>query len=243
MVALGTVLHGWAVSAVSSRYWGQNNDQYTGHCDLSNVSIPLPDAQLAVLGHPNTSYPTAIGVAFGVQNYTCSQSNNFTSTGAVAQLYDISCLYYSSPSLFSTIQEPLYNAWVNLSSEITVQQITAIIPFFLSPEITQADHYFISNPAGAGLSPVWDFRATQRFYGQEDAIIVGKGVGSVVPPVDPADNINWLRVGKVSGDIANEVYRIDTIGGQPPTSCTYGQTKDISVRYASQYWFYGGSLW
>ena len=39
-----------------------------------------------------------------------------------------------------------------------------------------------------------------------------------MPPVDPPNNINWLRVGKVAGDIADEVYRIDTIGGQPPTS-------------------------
>jgi len=242
MVALGAVLHKWALSAVASGYWGSGNQSYLGHCDLSNVQIPLPDAQLAVLGKPNSTYPTAIGVAFGVQNYTCSQSNNFTSTGAVAQLYDISCLYHSSPTLFRTIQEPLYSAWVNLTSEITVQEIAAVIPALLAPEVIQSDHYFISNSAG-GLSPVWDFRTNQKFRGQDNAVFVGRGVGSVVPPVDPADNINWLRVGKVSGDIANEVYRIDTIGGQPPTSCAHGQTKDISVKYVSQYWFYGGSLW
>ena len=142
----------------------------------------------------------------------------FSSTGAVAQLYDISCLYHSSPDLFRTIQEPIYEAWVNLTSDITVQEITAVIPFLLSPEVIQADHYFIQSAAGTGLSPVWDFRATQRFQGQENAIFVGKGAGSVVSPVDPSENINWLRVGKVSGDIADEVYRIDTIGGQPPTT-------------------------
>ena len=187
----------------------------------------------------------------------------FSAAGAVAQLYDISCLYHSSPTLFRTIQEPLYEAWVNMSSEITVQQLTAVIPALLSPEVIQSDHYFIPNAAGSGLSPVWDFRTSQRFQGQENAFFVGVGAGSVVPPVDPANNINWLRVGRVAGDIADEVYRIDTIGGQPPTSvsffllsfrerrlliicpsqCTFGQTKDISVKYVSQYWFYGGSLW
>ncbi|KAF9648750.1 hypothetical protein BDM02DRAFT_3085405, partial [Thelephora ganbajun] len=188
------------------------------------------------------SHPTAIGVAFGVQNYTCSKNNNFTSAGAVAQLYDISCLYRSSPTLFGTIQEPIYKAWVNISNEITVQQVTAVIPALLSPEIIEADHYFIPNAAGTGLSPVWDFRATQRFRDKPDAIFVGKGEASVAPPDDPSKNVNWLRVGKVAGSIADEVYRIDTIGGQPPTSCTSGQTKDISVRYVSQYWFFGGSL-
>lgn len=78
MVAVGAVFHKWALSAVATGYWGSNNEQYTSHCDLSNVVIPLPDAQLAVLGQPNTSHPSAIGVAFGVQNYTCSPSNNFT---------------------------------------------------------------------------------------------------------------------------------------------------------------------
>ena len=78
MVALGSVLQKWAITAVASGYWSSNSGGSLGHCDLSNVQIPLPDAQLAVLGKPNSSYPTAVGVAFGVQNYTCSQNNNFT---------------------------------------------------------------------------------------------------------------------------------------------------------------------
>jgi hypothetical protein len=142
----------------------------------------------------------------------------FSSAGAVAQLYDISCLYQSSPTLFGTIQEPLYDAWVGWPDDSTVQQLAAVIPAFVSPEVIQADHYFIPNPAGAGLSPVWDFRTNQRFQGKDNAFLVGKVAASVVPPVDPPHNINWLRVGKVAGDIANEVFRIDTIGGQPPTS-------------------------
>ena len=148
---------------------------------------------------------------------SCTDFNVRSAAGAVAQLYDISCLYHSSPTLFRTIQEPIYEAWVNMSSEITVQQITAVIPALLSPEVIQSDHFFIPNPAG-GISPVWDFRATQKFRGKENAFFLGTGAGSVVAPVDPANNINWLRVGRVAGDIADEIYRIDTIGGQPPTS-------------------------
>ena len=44
-----------------------------------------------------------------------------SSAEAVAKPYDISCLYHSSPSLSMTIQEFLHEAWVNLTSEITVQ--------------------------------------------------------------------------------------------------------------------------
>jgi hypothetical protein len=112
-------------------------------------------------------------------------------------------------------REPLYGARVNLTSEITVQHLAAVIPALLSPEVVQADHYFIPNPAGTGLSPVWDFRTNQILHGQENAVFAGKGAGSVVPPVDPP---LW------------------------PSQWTHGQTKNISVEYFSQYWFFGGSL-
>lgn len=75
MVALNSTFGKWVVSAVAGGYWGSH---YIGHCDLSNTQLTFPDAQLAVLGQPNSSHPTAVGVAFGVQNYTCSANNNFT---------------------------------------------------------------------------------------------------------------------------------------------------------------------
>ena len=140
------------------------------------------------------------------------------STGAVAQLYDISCLYQASPTLFQTIQQPLYEAWANMTSDVTVQQITAILPALLSPDVVLADHYFVPNPSGTGLSPMWDMRATKRFQGNQNAFMLGKSDGTVASPVDPSLNINWLRVAEASGDAADEVYRIDTLGGQPPTS-------------------------
>jgi hypothetical protein len=107
-----------------------------------------------------------------------------SSAGAVAQRY-IPSLYYYSPTLFGTIQELLYDAWVNLTSEITVEHLTTVIPALLSPEVVQVDHYFIPNPAGTGLSPVWNFRTNQKLHGQGNAVFVGKGAGSIVPPVGP----------------------------------------------------------
>ena len=108
-----------------------------------------------------------------------------------------------------------------MTSDVTVQQITAILPALLSPDAVLADHYFVPNPSGTGLSPIWDMRATKRFQGNQNAFMLGKSFGSVASPVDPSLNINWLRVAKVSGDAADEVYRIDTLGGQPPTSVSF----------------------
>jgi hypothetical protein len=124
-------------------------------------------------------------------------------------------LYHSSPTLFGTIQEPLYDAWVNLTPGITVQHLTAAIPASLSPEV-QVENYFIPNTARTEIFPVCDLRTNQKFYEQEKAAFARKGAGSVVPPVDPP---LW------------------------PLQYTHGQTKDISVEYVSQYWFPGGPFW
>ena len=82
-----------------------------------------------------------------------------------------------------------------------------------------SQHYFIKNDAG-GLSPVWDFRATQKFKGVANAVFVGKALANT-PDVDPTKNVPWLHLGKVSGDISDEVYRIFTVGGVAPSSVSF----------------------
>jgi len=233
MVAISGMMRKWAISAAAG-YLGSQS-QLT-RCDVSSALLPLPSGQ-TILQQPANVPAHFIGVAFGVQNYTCSSASNYTSVGAVAELFDISCLYGSA--LFNTIQEPLFEAWSDLSPEITITEAINFLPYAIPVDLIQAQHYFIPNPAG-GLSPVWDFRASQRFNGVNNALFVGKGRASLPDPVNAAENVAWLDVEHVSGDIATEVFRVHTVGGQPPTSCTPGT--NISVKYTSQYWFYGGSL-
>jgi hypothetical protein len=45
--------------------------------DLSNITIPLSPAQQTALGSPGGNPLSAVGVAFGVQNYTCGLNNTF----------------------------------------------------------------------------------------------------------------------------------------------------------------------
>lgn len=47
-----------------------------GVCDLSKAVIPLSPAQQTALGSPTTPL-SAVGLGFGVQNYTCSANNVF----------------------------------------------------------------------------------------------------------------------------------------------------------------------
>jgi len=211
-----------------------------GTCDLSKTVIPLSPAQQTALGSPTTPL-AAVGLGFGVQNYTCSSNNVFVSTGAVAELFDISWIASSNSPLLSTIDNDLFNLWNSpRAGDVTIQQLIQALPNVV-PECTiLSQHYFIKNSAG-GISPAWDFRATQKFMGVAGALFVGKALANT-PDADPTKNIPWLHIGKVSGDISDEIYRISTVGGVAPTSCVSGTTKDISVKYTSQYWFYGGSL-
>jgi hypothetical protein len=209
-----------------------------GVCDLSKATLPLSPAQQTALGSPTTPL-AAVGLAFGVQNYTCSPNNVFVAAGAVAELFDISCLACANSKLISTIHNDLFNLWNGPAvGDATVQQLIEALPNIVPPNMILAQHYFISNAAG-GISPVWDFRATQKFKGVQNAVFVGKALANT-PDSDPTKNVPWLHVGKVSGDISDEIYRIYTVGGVAPSSCVSGT--NISVKYTSQYWFYGGSL-
>ena len=65
---------GWNNSVSSAEFQGYGTDN---DCDLSSFtpSFPSNQTQLTV---PSTSEPKFIGLAFGVQNYTCSSSNTYT---------------------------------------------------------------------------------------------------------------------------------------------------------------------
>jgi len=214
--------------------------QQSGTCNPSGVTIPLSPAQQTALGAPSTPL-VAVGLGVGVQNYTCSSNNVFVSAGAVAELFDVSCLATTNSGALSTIHNDVFNVWNGPDADgATIQQLIDVFPDALPADPVLSQHFFINNGAG-GISPVWDFRATPKFQGVDNAVFVGKASANT-PDADPTKNVAWLHLAKVSGDISDEVYRISTVGGVPPTSCVSGTTQDISVKYTSQYWFFGGSL-
>ncbi|TFK89939.1 hypothetical protein K466DRAFT_563841 [Polyporus arcularius HHB13444] len=228
-------------SVINGFDWGLNHFPWRtaaiSGCPLTiefNPHFPPDQTQLV----KPTKLPQFLGLAFGVQNYTCSNTNTYTSTGAVAELIDVSCI--AGEPEFATIQHDLYNFWTKLvPGVITIQAIIDLL-HFLNPPTILAQHYFIKNPVtGEGVSPVWDFTSSRSFQGVKDAFIVAKGKGTIPAPTDPTKDVPWLDVVRVQGKIADEVFRYDTVGGQPPASCKYGQDKDLSVNYVSKYAFYG----
>ena len=77
-------------------------------------------------------------------------------------------------------------------------------------------HYFVTNPNGPGLSPKWDFTSS-AFSNNPDAFVVAAKVNDTAAPTGPQD-ITWVSLNSISGNLAKEVYRTDTRLGQPPAT-------------------------
>lgn len=122
------------------------------------------------------------------------------SAGAVAQLFDISC-HVKSP-MFDNIQDVAFVRWQATSGKDDCKgDITGM------PLPRMGDHYFVTPPSGTGISPVWDFRAFGRFKGDSSATVLAAKVADLPAP-DGTDNVDWLQLKSISGDLATQVRRI-----------------------------------
>ncbi|KAJ7469776.1 hypothetical protein B0H11DRAFT_1920396 [Mycena galericulata] len=130
------------------------------------------------------------------------------------------------------IQETAFHIWDDASSRTTATSIGARVG---APNLL-GFHYFVTSPSGTGLSPKWDFTSTGKFAGNANAYVLGAKVGDIPAPTDPAVNVDWLALKNAQGDLASNIFRIDTVNGQPPTSCVPGST--ISVKYTAKYYLY-----
>lgn len=80
MVAISRLMHSlFASAAYSTVAHHMGALQGFVRCDVTNDVAHLNLAPINnSLTPPTNIRPTLIGLAFGVQNYTCTQSNNFT---------------------------------------------------------------------------------------------------------------------------------------------------------------------
>ncbi|KAK1221547.1 hypothetical protein PQX77_015666 [Marasmius sp. AFHP31] len=172
-----------------------------------------------------------IALGVGTQNYTCGETGTFASAGAVAALFDVSCLSSDLPALSASA----FNVWNKLPPSTPAVSALGSIPGL--NKFSMGDHYFTTNPSG-GISPKWDM-TNGAFKGNSDAFVIAAKSGGVPSPAG-SSNVDWLYLTKSSGSLADEIYRTETHGGQPPASCTAGQT--TTVKYTSLYYLTGGSV-
>jgi len=205
-------------------------------CDLSDARIQVPANQTQLVA-PDYA-PRYIGIAVGTQNYTCNAtSSTYSLAGAVAEIIDSSCLY--GTLTFNDAPAIMYGAWKNTDEQATPQQVIATLNEFPVLSVL-GQHYYVPNPSGSGVSPKWDFTSSGANKGNANAYMIGAKVGDIESP-DSQTNIDSLMVKNIRGELADLVFRVENNGGQPPASCSAREAQNITVRYVSQYWFFGGS--
>ena len=92
----------------------------------------------------------------------------------------------------------------------------------LDQVVSLGRHYYVPDPSANATSgkllPKWDFTASGENKGNPDAYVVGKSVGTLASPDDPTTDVTWLELDGVEGELADTIFRYDTVNGQPPSS-------------------------
>ncbi|KAI4724217.1 hypothetical protein E4T49_08042 [Aureobasidium sp. EXF-10728] len=153
-----------------------------------------------------------ITLGAGTQNYSCSAAGAVpTAIGAVADLYDASLL--KSPARSS------------------------LIPSFAA--VAYSTHTWFDLPT---LGHHWFSAAGVPTFNLEGcAFLSAKKVATVPAPSASIDgSVDWLFLqddGRGVSKNLKAVYRVETAGGSPPTTCSSAGV--VKVPYAAEYWFYG----
>jgi hypothetical protein len=126
-------------------------------------------------------------------------------------MLDISCLY-GKPE-FSTIQNDAFNDWDACPSFDPLEP-GLVQEMKNHYGITEDGSYYFVNQNGS-LVPVWDLRSNGPFAGNPNAIVFAQKIKSIPSPDGPV-NVDWTELKKSSGGLANLIYRVNTVQGQPP---------------------------
>ncbi|EKM50280.1 uncharacterized protein PHACADRAFT_264884 [Phanerochaete carnosa HHB-10118-sp] len=205
----------------------------------SNGGEPLPA--------PVASYPTYTALSVGVQNYTCV-NNAWSPIGAITYLFDISCLPQEHHAPFTSFIGALWEAAPPTYTAADIVSLTEEI----NPGVALGIHYWIPDPVNVTSGKIfakWDFSQSERMENdtnKANAFLVASEVGSVPDPTNPALNSPWLTEpvlvidGQPDGDLATQVFRFNSNGGQPPNT-TCGSSADfLQVKSTLDFWFFGG---
>ncbi|KFY29964.1 hypothetical protein V494_08358 [Pseudogymnoascus sp. VKM F-4513 (FW-928)] len=198
-------------------------------CDLSSAVMPVTTEPLPAPDAGTTLKHVAIGR--GIQNYTCDTTNATAvpkAIGAVATLYNASCIAATMPMVLNTL--PGFALQFNLGPNPAAANPANLdvsglhyftdlgVPFFNLDTTKQQIGTIPCSKAGSAPAPATAIK------GQHN-----KGDGAVA----------WLKLTAVDGATGDleSVYRLNTAGGNPPATCQ-GMPATFEVEYAAEYWFF-----
>ncbi|KAF5018722.1 hypothetical protein F66182_9281 [Fusarium sp. NRRL 66182] len=198
-------------------------------CDLSQAKMPL-DGQLPSPAKGLTLKHVAVGR--GTQNYSCDASDPSSApvaTGAVATLFNASCVAAQYPDLLERIP--------GMAVHFPLTDANKLGPASLP---VSGLHYFTADGV-----PFFDVRTEDREIGEAPC---AKNSSAPAPSLSAKGQLGeaavpWLRLTTVEGAThkMKEVYRTTTAGGSPPATCQ-GMNAEFEVEYATVYWFWAGDI-
>ncbi|EAW07410.1 uncharacterized protein ACLA_021190 [Aspergillus clavatus NRRL 1] len=211
-----------------SKYIDSAKDAFAASmsCDTSRIALP---AFASGLPSPSSQKPLYVAVGRGTQNYTCATStadSKPVAIGAVASLYNATCIAAKFPDMLAMLPNIVYKMQVPKN------------PWDPLPpaNINLLGHHFFSGPV-----PVFNFDTTpSRQYG----VAYTKKQAELPAPSNAVKGANgavtWLYLSTINGTIGDysSVYRVDTASGAPPKTCQ-NMPPVITVQYAANYYFFG----
>ncbi|KNG91658.1 malate dehydrogenase [Aspergillus nomiae NRRL 13137] len=201
------------------------NNVHLSNCPLAKTNLPSHGSLPGPSPGLSLKYVT---IGRGTQSYTCQDDSSTTvpkSVSAVATLVDVSCLAASNPTLlhnFTPVVKEVQSEALPFLAVLGSQLSSSATKFILGK------HQF--NAAG---QPTFDL----RLAGGSDWVASKRAASSDAPDRSTV-NVPWLKLTSVSGNGIKEVYRLHTVGGQPPANCQK-RKGTFQVDYAAEYWFYG----
>lgn len=184
------------------------------------------------LNHPVPTPPILI---LNLQNYTCADASaQYTPVpiGAIASLYNASCVAANYPDILSMLPA------LALNFPVPPQPPKVLTPSNI--DLT-GHHYFATT-----TTPVFNLNVSPD-PAEKIGNVVGRKVANSTAPANAVKGPNgvgngavpWLYLSATNETQGNvkAVYRINTAGGSPPKTCE-NSSAEFSVQYATEYWIY-----
>lgn len=184
------------------------------------ATLPLNECS-AGLPAPS-GLPVFIVVGTGTQNYTCnSTTGTYSSNTALANLYDAS-------RIVTSISRDSISRTYLQSSQCGIEN-----PFALN----LVGHHFFD----AKSQPNFQFttNGTPRLQAKKSAAVPAPSTASKGVYNADFGAVDWLYLIDNGAHVSTglqSVYRVETAGGKPPTTCS--GSEQVEVPYAAEYWFY-----
>ena len=188
--------HPLALASSFSHIYHDLDNVKLGNCSLANATLPLNETKSSLPGPSASLTLKYVALGRGTQNYTCpsSASSNPKSTikpeatGAVATLFDASCIASTSEDLLH--QVPAIISTTPLGSLAFMAALAA--QGTRSTNLIIGEHYF--NDAG---DPVFDLSLT----GSKSWIVTNKKASAPAPnsTSGSSGDVPWLKLGCKNG--------------------------------------------